>query len=172
MDIYLGSLEREYENAFCHLPAMKKVFKIYTCTHTACEWLRGKHILSKQYNKHLSTTTNQVTLVILWCYLKYHSIYILLFTLMYTLLLGWAIFFLIFFFKDALNWSNVAKKIVNYKCLYYLNVIILNSIDQWFSWVTKQHIIIISEGTCDTDDFSNDAENSGLPSIKILKNIL
>ncbi len=71
----------------------EEVFKIYTCTHTACEWLRGKDILSKQYNKHLSTTMNQVTLVILWCYLKYHSIYILLFTLMYTLLLGWATFF-------------------------------------------------------------------------------
>ncbi len=27
------------------------------------------------------------------------------------------------------------------------------------SWKENQHIIIISEGSCDTEDWSNDAEN-------------
>jgi len=29
-------------------------------------------------------------------------------------------------------------------------------------WVLNQHIRVISEGSCDTEDFSNDAENSAL----------
>ncbi len=28
------------------------------------------------------------------------------------------------------------------------------------SWVPNQHIRMISEGSCDTEDWSNDAENS------------
>ncbi len=27
------------------------------------------------------------------------------------------------------------------------------------SWAENQHIVIISEGSCDTEDWSNDAEN-------------
>ncbi len=30
------------------------------------------------------------------------------------------------------------------------------------SWAANQHIIMISEGSCDTEDWSNDAENSAL----------
>ncbi len=30
--------------------------------------------------------------------------------------------------------------------------------------IVNQHIIMISEGSCDTEDQSNDAENSALPS--------
>ncbi len=29
-------------------------------------------------------------------------------------------------------------------------------------WVSNQHIRMISEGSCDTEDWSNDAENSAL----------
>ncbi len=32
------------------------------------------------------------------------------------------------------------------------------------SWAPYQHIQIISEVSCDTEDWSNDAENSALPS--------
>ncbi len=32
------------------------------------------------------------------------------------------------------------------------------------SWAVNQHIRMISEESCDTDDWSNDAENSALPS--------
>ncbi len=32
----------------------------------------------------------------------------------------------------------------------------------WFFWAANQHIRIISEGSCDTEDWSNDAENSAL----------
>ncbi len=32
--------------------------------------------------------------------------------------------------------------------------------DNKVSWAAKQHIIIISEGSCDTEDWSNDAENT------------
>jgi len=31
-------------------------------------------------------------------------------------------------------------------------------------WAVNQHIRVISEGSCDTEDWSNDAENSALPS--------
>ncbi len=30
------------------------------------------------------------------------------------------------------------------------------------SWATNQHIRVISEGSCDTEDWSNNAENSAL----------
>ncbi len=30
------------------------------------------------------------------------------------------------------------------------------------SWASKQHIRMISEGSCDTEDWSNEAENSAL----------
>ncbi len=30
------------------------------------------------------------------------------------------------------------------------------------NWVSNHHIIMISEGSCDTEDWSNDAENSAL----------
>ncbi len=30
------------------------------------------------------------------------------------------------------------------------------------SWASNQHIRMISEGSCDTEDWSNDAENSAL----------
>jgi len=30
------------------------------------------------------------------------------------------------------------------------------------SWAANQHIRMISEGSCDTEDWSNDAENSGI----------
>ncbi len=36
-------------------------------------------------------------------------------------------------------------------------IIIINS-----SWAADQHIRMISEGSCDTEDWSNDAENSAL----------
>ncbi len=31
-----------------------------------------------------------------------------------------------------------------------------------FSWAAHQHIRMISEGSCDTEDWSNDDENSAL----------
>jgi len=36
------------------------------------------------------------------------------------------------------------------------------------SWAANQHIRMISEGSCDTEDWSNDAENSALPSEKYI----
>ncbi len=33
---------------------------------------------------------------------------------------------------------------------------------QNISWAANQHIRMISEGSCDTEDWSNDAENSAL----------
>ncbi len=42
------------------------------------------------------------------------------------------------------------------------------------SWAANQHIRMISEGSCDTEDWSNDAENSALHHRKniFFKNIL
>ncbi len=31
-----------------------------------------------------------------------------------------------------------------------------------FSWAANQHIIMISDGSCDTEDWSNDDKNSAL----------
>ncbi len=36
------------------------------------------------------------------------------------------------------------------------------NIDNKVSWAANQHIRMISEGSCDTEDWSNDAENSAL----------
>ncbi len=36
---------------------------------------------------------------------------------------------------------------------------------------SNQHIIMISEGSCDTEDLSNDAENSGINKKFILKHL-
>ncbi len=33
-----------------------------------------------------------------------------------------------------------------------------------YYWEANQYIRMISEGSCDTEDWSNDAENSALPS--------
>jgi len=46
------------------------------------------------------------------------------------------------------------------------NIKILCSTTVWrrVSWAENQHIRIISEGSCDTEDWSNDAYNSALPS--------
>ncbi len=33
-----------------------------------------------------------------------------------------------------------------------------------YSWAANQNITMISEGSCDTEDWSNDADNSALPS--------
>ncbi len=35
-----------------------------------------------------------------------------------------------------------------------------------FFWAAKLHVRMISEGSCDTEDWSNDAENSALLSYK------
>jgi len=37
-------------------------------------------------------------------------------------------------------------------------------IKQNVSWTANQHVSMIAEGSCDTEDWSNDAENSALPS--------
>jgi len=36
------------------------------------------------------------------------------------------------------------------------------------SGAANQHIRMISEGSCDTEDWSNDAENSALPSQELI----
>ncbi len=36
------------------------------------------------------------------------------------------------------------------------------------SWAVNQHIKMISEGSCDTEDWINDAENSALPSQELI----
>ncbi len=44
------------------------------------------------------------------------------------------------------------------------NITIIFSIDSKKNSVPNQHIRIISEGSCDTEDWSNDADDSALPS--------
>ncbi len=54
-------------------------------------------------------------------------------------------------------WKQKFKKIWNSTTV---NKIIIRNV----SWAANQHIRMISEGSCDTEDWSNDAENSALPS--------
>ena len=90
--------------------------------------------------------------------------------------------------KDALNWSKVTVKtfIMLQKILFQINAVLLNFLfikESWeikcvtdstkklfstliiiinVSWASNHHIRVISEGSCDTEDWSNDAENSAL----------
>ncbi len=89
---------------------------------------------------------------------------------------------LLLFRKNALNWLNVIVKTfynVTKDFYFYLNVASKNPekqdhgfhknikqvlIIRFFSWAANQHIEMISEGSCDTEDWRNDAENSALSS--------
>ncbi len=42
------------------------------------------------------------------------------------------------------------------------STVVLNIDDKNVSWAVNQHIRMISEGSCDTEDWSNDAENFAL----------
>ncbi len=57
-----------------------------------------------------------------------------------------------------------STKILNSKNSFTTLIIIRN-----VSLAPNQHIIMISEGSCDPEDWSNDAENSALPSNKYIK---
>ncbi len=48
------------------------------------------------------------------------------------------------------------------KCITVLTQLFLALIISNVSWAPNQHIRLISEGSCDTEDCSNDAENSAL----------
>ncbi len=56
----------------------------------------------------------------------------------------------------------------HYQLLANINLLIFTIKKQsWFAhkyWAANQYIRMISEGSCDTEDWSNDAENSALPS--------
>ncbi len=57
----------------------------------------------------------------------------------------------------------------HYRLLANINLLIFTIKKKlsWFAhkyWAANQHISMISEGSCDTEDWSNDAENSALPS--------
>ncbi len=58
--------------------------------------------------------------------------------------------------------KNPEKKYVSTKILSSTTLIIIGNV----SWAANQHIRMISEVSCDTKDWSNDAENSALPSQK------
>ncbi len=70
-------------------------------------------------------------------------------------------------------WTNAA--LFNFVSIKYLNKNVShvpkNNIKQHNSFNIEninQHIIIISDGSCDTEDWSNDAENSALHQINKL----
>ena len=91
---------------------------------------------------------------------------------------------ILLFSKNALNWSKVTVKtfIMLQKIIFQINAVLLNFLfikESWkkknivhkyfvqlytinVSWAANQHIRMISEGSCDTEDWSNDAENSAL----------
>ncbi len=52
-----------------------------------------------------------------------------------------------------------SHKIINKKKWFSTFIIVLK-----VSWAANQHIRMISEGSCDIEDWNNDADNSALPS--------
>ncbi len=57
--------------------------------------------------------------------------------------------------------QRILKKImVSMKILSCTNVLNIDNISWNISWASNQHIKMISEGSCDTEDWSNDAETS------------
>ncbi len=44
----------------------------------------------------------------------------------------------------------------------YLAAQLFSTLIKSVSWAVNQHISMISEGSCDTEDWSNDAENTAL----------
>ncbi len=72
-------------------------------------------------------------------------------------------FFFFFFYKlkllfitDALN--VIEKLQQKYIATHLFSTLVIRHI----SWAANQHIIMISEGSCDTEDWSNDAGNAAL----------
>ncbi len=62
------------------------------------------------------------------------------------------------------NPENCIKKFLQkYEAAQLFSTLILMSN---IPWAANQHIRMISEGSCDTEDWSNDAENSALSSQK------
>ncbi len=57
--------------------------------------------------------------------------------------------------------KSITKKILSSRTVFTLMIIIRN-----ISWAANQHFRMIYEGSCDTEYWSNDAENSALPSQK------
>ncbi len=63
------------------------------------------------------------------------------------------------------KWCKGKKKSNNYHVStnkYEAAQMFLLIIIRHVSWAANQHIIMISEGSCDTEDWSNDAENTAL----------
>jgi len=63
---------------------------------------------------------------------------------------------------NTFNSKNKKRKIN--KCVLFICItnIIYKIIIRNVSWVPNQHMRMISEGSCETEDCSNDAENSAL----------
>ncbi len=68
-----------------------------------------------------------------------------------------------FFFQQE-YWYAIIYVIISTKKNLFLTLIIIRHI----YWAANQHIRMISEESCDTEDWSNDAENSALHHRKIL----
>jgi len=60
------------------------------------------------------------------------------------------------FFLNLISTKNIIT-ISTAQLFSTLIIVIIN-----VSWAANQHIRMISEGSCDTEDWSNDAENSAL----------
>jgi len=60
------------------------------------------------------------------------------------------------------------EKISKFSQKYEASQLLLMLTVKIVSWASNHHIRMISEGLCDTEDRSNDAENSALPSQELL----
>ncbi len=62
----------------------------------------------------------------------------------------------------AFNQTILKKRITVFTKLFSTMVFNIDLLKINVSWAANQHIRMISEGSCDTEDWSNDAENSAL----------
>ncbi len=63
--------------------------------------------------------------------------------------------------KQTISFAGVDANII----IFIVIVLGVNGAKEYrnVSWTANQHITMISEGSCDTEDWSNNAENTALP---------
>ncbi len=62
----------------------------------------------------------------------------------------------------AFNQTILKKRITVFTKLFSTMVFNIDLLKRNVSWTANQYIRMISEGSCDTEDWSDDAENSAL----------
>ncbi len=96
--------------------------------------------------------------------------------ILYTTIQKFEVTEILFLLLKEINYLININRAHNY--LFFLACHVRGSVDSLliinriFYWASNQHIKMISEGSCDTEDWSNDPEYSALHQRNVLQNIL